>query len=311
MGEERYLVNEQKEKLKNAIVDKSLEMMNVNAYDGKDIKINEVINIAVTAPFMSDKRLIVISNSGLFKDGRKDDTKRLADLVKDDLTSDSDTILLFYNEVVDKRNSLYKAIKKYGYVCEISGLREDELVSWLVSYSNNRLNRITATYFVRNIGTNMDIIVSEYDKLMAYVGDEDISNEDIDIACSRSDEINIYDMVDAIGNKKPNVALDIYNNMLFNKSEPVAIMGMVSRQFRLILKCKYLQISKKYNSKQIAVTLKMNEFVVKKCMEQGKNFKITTLIDALKDCSKCDNDFRQGLLDIKLGLEIIILKYSK
>lgn len=307
-GDERYLVNSYKEKLCSAIVYKSTELMNMNIYDGQNTVVKDIVSQADTAPFFSDYRLIVISDSGLFREGRKEDTAAMAEAVK---SCGESCVFLFYNEKVDKRNALYKAVKKYGYCCEINELKEKELIQWISGYSEGRLKGGNAVYFVRNIGTSLGRLTREYDKLIAYVGEGEIKRSHIDIACSKSDEMNIYDMVDAIGSKNPEKALDIYNNMLFAKSEPVAVMGMISRQFRLILKCKYLQIQKKYNHRQIASELKINEYVAMKCCSQAKNFKIRTLMSAIEDCAKCDSDFRQGLIDIKLGVELIIIKYSR
>ena len=307
-GEERYLINQYKDKLRAAIVDESTELMNLNIYDGQSVNVNDIISAADTAPFFSDYRLLLISDTGLFKDGRKDDTTKLAEVIKE---SGEGIVFLFFNEKVDKRNALYKAVKKYGYCCELNGLKEREIISFITDYSKGRLKGSTAAYFVRNIGTSLENLTGEYNKLIAYVGDGEIKKEHIDTACSKSDEINIYDMVDAIGGKNTEKALDIYNNMLFAKNEPVAIMGMISRQFRLILKCKYLQMSKKYNYRQVAAELKMNEFVAMKCCSQSKNFKLSTIMSAIEDCAKCDSDFRKGLIDIKLGVELIIIKYSR
>ncbi len=307
-GEERYLINSYKEKLRAAIVDKSTELMNLNIYDGQSTDVKDIIAQANTAPFFSDYRLIMVSDTGLFKEGRKEDSSAMAEAVK---SCDKSCVFLFFNEKVDKRNALYKAVKKYGYCCEINELKEQQLAQWLTEYSDGRLKGSDAVYFVRNIGTSLEKLTQEYDKLIAYAGDSKIKREYIDIACSKSDEMNIYDMVDAIGGKNTERALDIYNNMLFAKNEPVAIMGMISRQFRLILKCKYLQIQKKYNYRQIAAELRMNEFVAMKCTSQAKNFSIKTLMSAIEDCAKCDSDFRQGLIDIRLGVELIIIKYSR
>ena len=68
---------------------------------------------------------------------------------------------------------------------------------------------------------------------------------------------------------------------------------------------------KNYGSKQIAEELKLREFVVSNCLGQGRNFKLNTLMQALKDCARCDSDIKSGLVAPELGVELIILKYSK
>ena len=94
-GSERYLINQYKDKLRAAIVDESTELMNLNIYDGENTNVNDIISSADTAPFFSDHRLLLISDTGLFKDGRKNDSARLAEVIKD---SGEGTVFLFCKE---------------------------------------------------------------------------------------------------------------------------------------------------------------------------------------------------------------------
>lgn len=65
-GEEVYLKNLYKKKLKDAVLP-SGDTMNLSAYEGKGIQIREVIERAETLPFFADRRLVLIENSGFFK----------------------------------------------------------------------------------------------------------------------------------------------------------------------------------------------------------------------------------------------------
>ena len=116
-GEESYLVKEYTELLKNSIVNKENAMMNMDIFEGNNCDVNKIINAGDTAPFFSEYRLVVVDNSGLFKDGRKIDTTAMVDAIKN---IPNGCVYLFTNENVDKRNSLYKAVKKVGYCCEIN-----------------------------------------------------------------------------------------------------------------------------------------------------------------------------------------------
>lgn len=307
-GEENYLVRKYTELLKSSIIDGDNAMMNMDVFEGNDCDVNKIINAGDTAPFFSDYRLIVVSNSGLFKEGRKADTTVITEALKN---LPEGCIYLFTNEKVDKRNALYKAVKKIGYCCEINYQDIKELTVWLKSESENRLDNSTANYFVKNIGNDMKHLKAELDKLLAYVGKNNIKITDIDIACTKSAEVNIFNMVAAMGNKNTETALEIYNNMIFEGEEPIGILAMIARQFRLMLQCKYLQSKKSYNSRQIAAELKQREFVVNNCLGQARNFKLSTLIKAIEDCADCDSNIKSGLMASKLGVELILLKYSK
>lgn len=307
-GEEDYLVKKYTELLKNAIVAPENSMMNMDIFEGNTCNVNKIIEAGDTAPFFNDYRLVIISGSGLFKDGRKEDTLKIADAVKN---LPEDCVYLFTDEKVDKRNSLYKAVKKVGYCCEINYQDIKDIVNWLKKESGGRLDSVCGNYFVKNIGNSMKHLAVELDKLLAYTGNNKITTSDIDIACTKSLETYIFDMVGAMGNKNTEKALEIYNNMIFEGEEPIGILAMIARQFRLMLQCKYLQSKKNFNALQIAAELKQNKFVVSNCLNQSDNFKLSTLMQALKDCADCDTNIKSGLVAQKLGVEIILLKYSK
>ena len=65
-GEEAYLKNRYKKRLRAAIVGED-DLMNFTAYTGKGIDIRQVIETAETMPFFAERRLIQIEDSGFFK----------------------------------------------------------------------------------------------------------------------------------------------------------------------------------------------------------------------------------------------------
>ena len=65
-GEEAYLKHQYKRKLKQALV-ASDDTMNFSSFEGKDTNPKAIIDLAETLPFFADRRLILIENSGFFK----------------------------------------------------------------------------------------------------------------------------------------------------------------------------------------------------------------------------------------------------
>ena len=79
-GEEAYLRKQYKDRLKAAIVGD--DTMNYHYFEGKNIAVGEVIDLAETLPFFAEKRLIVIENSGLFKSGGEQLSEYLAGITE-------------------------------------------------------------------------------------------------------------------------------------------------------------------------------------------------------------------------------------
>ena len=282
-------------------------MMNYNYFAGK-ADVDNIISACDTLPFMSENRLVAVKDSKLFEAGRKDDSEKLKDYIQNIPES---TVLCFVEDKADKRSGLYKEIKKYGCCAEFSFLKDRELIGWVCDEGKGRIKSDVAEYLIKCVGTAMESLEGEIDKLLNYLPQgEPVTRQVIDSICTKSPETNVFDMVEAIGKKQPARALEIYNNMLRMKQSPFYVLKMTARQFKLILECKYLH-GKGLSEAEISERLSLRNFVVRGCLSQAKNFKTRVLVEALKDCAKCDMDFKSGKISDRLGVEVIILKYSK
>lgn len=68
-GDETFLVRSYKNRLKEAIAGD--DTMNFNYFEGKGLDLREIISLADTMPFFSDRRLILVEDSGCFKTPRR------------------------------------------------------------------------------------------------------------------------------------------------------------------------------------------------------------------------------------------------
>ena len=94
-GEEAYLKHQYKNKLKNALLPED-DTMNFSRFEGKGTEIPKVIDLAETMPFFADRRVILLENTGFFKNK--------ADALADYMGSLPDyLVLIFVEEEVDKR----------------------------------------------------------------------------------------------------------------------------------------------------------------------------------------------------------------
>ena len=63
-GTEDYLRKQYRDKMRQAIVGD--DTMNYSYFEGKGISVKELIDLGETLPFFSERRLIVVENSGFF-----------------------------------------------------------------------------------------------------------------------------------------------------------------------------------------------------------------------------------------------------
>lgn len=304
-GEEEYLKLNYKNQLIKAIAGE--DTMNLALYEGKNIDINEVIDNAETFPFFAKYRLIVLEQSGLFKTGGE----QLAEYM--DKIPET-TIFLFVEQDVDKRSKMYKAVKKNGYICEINRQSEKDIEVWaakIFDYNGKKITKADMAYFIANVGTDMEILSQEIEKLISYAYDKNVINKnDIDAVCIKQLNVRIFDMIDAISVKNQQKTLDCYYELIAEKEPPIRILFMISRQFNLILQAKDLS-ARGMSKEQIAGAMGVQGFIASKSISQSRNFTVSELKAGLAESISTEELIKSGRMDENIGVEMLLVKYSR
>ncbi len=305
-GEEDYLRKQYRDKLKEALVSPD-DTMNYHYYEGKDINVGEIIDLAETMPFFADRRVIILENSGLCKSGGD----ALAEYLKQPAES---VVIILVETQTDKRSRLFKVIKEQGRACEFVAQNEQTLKRWIASLAKQdgkKISETAAEYFLEKTGTDMANIRTEWEKLVCFAMDKEIIEpQDIDAVCTQRVSNRIFDMVAAIAEKRQKEALDMYHDLLTLKEPPMGILALIARQFNLMLQVKELQ-QKGMGSRQIADKVGLAPFIVQKYERQASRFKMRELKEALKACVEADEAVKSGRLNDVLSIELLILERSK
>ncbi|MBQ2986190.1 MAG: DNA polymerase III subunit delta [Tyzzerella sp.] len=304
-GEEAYLKKQYRDKLKNAMVSPD-DNMNYAYYEGKGIHVNEVIDLAETLPFFAERRLIILEDTGFFKST----SAELADYIKD---MPETTSMIFVETEVDKRGKLYKAVQAKGRAVELGRQDENTLLRWVASnvkHEQKQISENTVRFFLAKVGTDMENIQKELEKLFCYTLDKDcITTEDVEDICTTQITNQIFDMVNAVADKKQRKALEFYNDLLALKEPPMRILALLTRQFKLLLEVKTMD-KQGYGRKEIADKAGINPFVVGKYQVQAKAFSEKELRQIMEDSVETDEAIKTGCLTDTLGVELFIIKHS-
>lgn len=304
-GEEDYLRKQYRDKLKEALIDDG-DTMNNHYYEGKDIRAEEIIDLAETLPFFASKRVIVIENSGWFQKG--------GEKIAEYLPGIPDTsYFVFVETQVDKRSKLYKAVTKQGRVSEFASQDEQTLKRWILGMLKKEGKNITASdlqFLLERTGTQMANIKTEMEKLLCYTLEKsEITRDDIEEVCTKRVQNQIFDMINAIADREQKKALQLYYDLLTLKEPPMRILALVGRQFNLLLQVKELK-KKGYSGQVIAEKTGLHGFIVGKYEKQAARFKSAELREALEACVEADENVKTGKMNDVMSVEILICKYS-
>lgn len=301
-GEERYLRRQYTDRLRKAMCNED-DQMNTHFYEGKDIPVGEIIDLAETLPFLAERRVIFISNSGLFKSGGE----KMAEYLS---APNETTFFVFTESEVDKRSKLYKTVQSKGYVAEFAVQDENTLKRWIggiISREGKKITENTVQLFLTKTGTDMENIQMELEKLICYCMDREvITNEDVETICTTRVTNHIFDMVGAIAEGNQQKALQLYYDLLALKEPPMRILFLIARQCNMLLQTKEMK-ARGYDNKMIGSKIGVPPFIAGKYVTQASRFKTAQLKKAVRQCVEAEEAVKSGRMNDMMSVEILIV----
>lgn len=305
-GEEVYLKRQYKQKLIRALVQEG-DSMNFSAYEGKNINPGELIDLAETMPFFADRRVILVEDSGFFKNACEDLAVYLADPAKT-------VCFLFVESEVDKRSRLYKQVKRSGRIVCFDRQADDVLMRWVggrLKKEGKTMSRSAYQHFIEKTGNDMENIDKELEKLICYCIDrESIDVEQVEAVCAEQIENKIFEMVDAISQRQQKKAVELYYDLLILKEPPMRILFLIARQFQKLMLIKELT-GQRMDRRTIAAKAGMPEFAVQKNQRMAGNFRMDQLRSAFEDSIELEESVKTGKMNDRMAVELLLVKYSR
>ena len=281
-GEEEFLKQSYKKRLREAIAGD--DTMNYNYFEGKGMDVRELISLANTMPFFSERRLILVEDSGFFKAASDELVEAMADIP-------DTTCMVFVESAVDKRNRLYKKVKELGYAAELKKQDASQLARWaagILARNGRKITAATMELFLEKTGDDMETISSELEKLISYtMGREVVTAEDVEAVTTVQVSNKIFEMVNAIVTGQTRAAMDLYEDLLTLK-EPLLDSGA--------------------DRAAIASKLKVPPFVAGKLMPQARSFTREQIAGCVEACVEAEEAVKTGRLGDRMAVELMIMR---
>ena len=138
--------------------------------------------------------------------------------------------------------------------------------------------------------------------------DGKILKEDIDKLSIKKLESVIFDLTDTLGKKDIAKALEVLKNLIYAKEPLQKILITLYNHFK---KLYLVKLSLKYNKDIISsLNLKPNQtFLVNKYKAQAKYFEEIELRNILQNLRDLDYNYKNGVIDLQVGLEATLCQY--
>lgn len=283
---------------------------NADYFHGRDADPTAVLSAARTMPMMAERRLVAVRHLEEMKaPAREPIMAYLAD-------PNPSTVLLLHAGALDLRKGDGKfetAAAKAGVSVNFSKPKPWEVPDAIIEMARERgkkMDKAAANALSELAGDDMLAVEMELEKVILYRPDRKaITREDVLEAVADIREAVVYEFTDALAAKNAEAALRSYRRMRDQEQEPLMILGMMARHFRIIWKIQEYKREGQSDG-MVAKNAGLNEFIMKKNYlprlkefpprETGRVMRILADLDIKLKSSRTDKDvlFERAVLKL-------------
>ena len=289
---------------------RSVEMLRksrpADIYDAAETPPEAIISACNSYSLFGEGTFVLLKNLGSWNATQK---AKIVDYLKDP-SPDADLVML--GTKLGAREKLLVAAKEAGEVHNFEQPTGKALARWAVGYAKKQgliMPEDVAQGLVARCSNDKVRVSRETEKLALYAA-EMATTEDVEVLCPPDLQSNIFAFVDALGMGSRGRALGLLEALVGTGEPPLRIVHMIRRQFRLLARAKALFAGGASRS-EVASTLKIPSFVVRKLQEQAQKLSEEDLESALALTLKLESGLKGGSdLGNELQVELAILELS-
>jgi len=310
-GEERLMVDQAvRLVLQHAIGDPD-DAMSVTRLDLAEsgTKAKDVIGACRAIGLFNPKTAVVVrAAEGLDEKKRGADRDELAEYA--DKPEPGATLILVATKL-NGSSRLSKRIKKHGTILTFNPLKQREVPGWLQAEARalgHPMDNPTARLVGELVGNTLLQLRLVVDQLSLYVGpDKPITTDAVEEVLASTRAHSIFELVDAVGEKRLQPALSHLNAMLEHREQPIRILAMLMRHYRMLWQG-WAGQRQGLSQDRLAKQLKLHPFQAKKLWAQSRKFDERALRLAVENLYASDFFLKSAGLDDTTVLERLVLE---
>lgn len=286
---------------------------NVITMDLMSVSLNDVLIEATYVSFFEEKKFIVVKNADFFAGGKENEEELAALLKYMENPVDLTTIIFTSYEKIDLRKKITKVFKDKYKIISVSNISLDDLTLKIrenVKKNGYKIDNDVIQFIMNCCQNNYDLIYNELNKIYLYYNEpQEIRLDDVKRIVSRSLMDNNFKFVEAVIDKDMNKAVRILEDLYALKVEPIALIMLLAREYRLMYSVNVL-MSEGYRKASISKELGLQDWQVDKLLKSSSKYYNDDLKSYLIQLAEIDFGIKSGNLDKYLGLKTFLLNIN-
>jgi DNA polymerase-3 subunit delta len=319
-GDDELAITEAIGTLKGRLGDPSIVDMNLTTLDGRSFSFEDFENASKSMPIMADRRLIVVNHPLAFLHQESNRDRFLTLL--DQIPEQNAVVLAEYRPLQserDKRQGKTHWLQEWSrsmgvkvFIKEFLVLQKSQLTGWIMeraSKSGGQFDPRAAVLLASLVGDDARLANQEITKLLTYVNFErSVSEQDVNQLTPLLEEKNIFELVDALGNRDQKTATAVFHQLLEDQ-EQMGIFSMIVRQFRLLLLTREI-LDQNDTEVDVVNRLNLHPFVARKIVTQARHFSQKRLDAIYHMLLQIDLETKTGVMDVDLNVDLLIAEIT-
>jgi len=268
-GDEKYFIDQAAQIVMERVISPDVKDFNLDIFYGNEVDMVRVIDIARSFPMMAERRVIAI------KEAQKLSTRDLDILANYVGTPIQSTCLIVTASTGQVRGKAFNSLKKSAVSIEFKQLYDSQVPSWIVDHVKQRgytIDTNAARKLHAHTGNSVLNLVNELEKIFLNTGTRtEISEDDIQMVVGINRNFTIFNLFDAIGDRKLDESLSIIDNLLEQGEYPTSIVIRLTGYFSTMLKIIFFE-REQMSDADIGSATGVHPFFVKNFKKQAANY---------------------------------------
>ncbi|MEJ2265115.1 MAG: DNA polymerase III subunit delta [Anaerolineales bacterium] len=319
-GEDEFAIAQFIAEIKAKLGDPSVIEMNVTHLDGRSLSFNELVTATSAMPFLARRRLAILTHP-LAYTRNPAARQRFLDYLET-IPSTTALVLVEYHALTNDRDRRQGQLHWLEEWAQQSGERVylrlfnlptgPGVARWIQERAKQvggQFSYQAAGVLSSLVGEDSRLADQEIQKLLTYVNfQRPVEPDDVEHLTALSMQGDIFAMVDALGNRNARVAMSMLHRLL-ETEDPLRILGMVVRQFRLLLLAREI-LDRGGGESDVARQIHIHPYVAKKVTAQARHLVLPALEGIYRSLLGLDLAIKTGQMDASLSLDMFIAEQT-